>query len=67
MCANRVVGHELVGDLFRERRIEVATNVLGGKLADHVVGIGRPEGSLLILIDLRPVLGRADPGDGDAA
>jgi purine-binding chemotaxis protein CheW len=50
-----------------EAEVEVATNVLGGKLADYVVGIGRPEGTLLILIDLRPILGRADPDDGDAA
>jgi purine-binding chemotaxis protein CheW len=49
-----------------ENEIEVATNVLGGKMADYVVGIGRPEGSLLILIDLRPVLGRIDPEDVDA-
>ena len=27
--------------------------MLGGKLADYVVGIGRPEGALLILLDLR--------------
>jgi len=50
-----------------ESEIEVATNVLGGKIADYVVGIGRPEGSLLILIDLRPVLGRNDdPEELDA-
>lgn len=30
---------------------------LGGQLADHVVGIGRPAGALLTLIDLRPLLG----------
>ena len=50
-----------------ENEIEVATNVLGGKLADYVLGIGRPEGTLIILIDLRAVLGRTDPEDGDAA
>ncbi|HKQ69266.1 MAG TPA: chemotaxis protein CheW [Polyangiaceae bacterium] len=49
-----------------EAEIEVATNVLGGKLADYVVGIGRPETALLILIDLRPILGRADPENRDA-
>jgi hypothetical protein len=27
MCAYRVMGHELVGDLFCERGIEAATNV----------------------------------------
>jgi purine-binding chemotaxis protein CheW len=43
-----------------ESEIEIAANVLGGKLADYVVGIGRPEGALLILIDLRPVVGRLE-------
>jgi purine-binding chemotaxis protein CheW len=32
---------------------------LGGQLADHVVGLGRPSGALLTLIDLRPLLGVA--------
>jgi purine-binding chemotaxis protein CheW len=41
-----------------ESEVELANNVLGSKLGDYVVGIGRPEGSLLILIDLAPVLGR---------
>jgi hypothetical protein len=27
MCAYRVMGHELVSDLFRERGIEAATNI----------------------------------------
>lgn len=49
-----------------DTEIEVATNVLGGKLADYVLGIGRPEGFLLILIDLRPVVGRVDQEDRDA-
>jgi purine-binding chemotaxis protein CheW len=49
-----------------DTEIEIATNVLGGKLADYVVGIGRPEGFLLILIDLRPVVGRADTEVRDA-
>jgi purine-binding chemotaxis protein CheW len=43
-----------------EAEIEAAGSALGGKLADYVVGIGRPEEALLILIDLRPVLGRVD-------
>ncbi|HEX9298219.1 MAG TPA: chemotaxis protein CheW [Polyangiaceae bacterium] len=49
-----------------ETEIEIATNVLGGRLGDYVVGIGRPEGALLTLIDLRPILGRPDAGDRDA-
>ena len=27
MCAYRVMSHELVGDLFRERRLEATTNI----------------------------------------
>jgi len=50
-----------------ESEIEVAANVLAGKVADYVVGIGRPEGTLLILLDLGPIVGRVDPGDGNAA
>jgi purine-binding chemotaxis protein CheW len=42
-----------------EAEVEVAGNALG-KLGDYVVGIGRPEGALLILVDLAPILGRAD-------
>jgi purine-binding chemotaxis protein CheW len=49
-----------------EAEIEVATNVLGGKIADYVVGIGRPDATLLILIDLRPIVGRTDAEDSDA-
>jgi purine-binding chemotaxis protein CheW len=49
-----------------ETEIESATNVLGGKLADYVLGIGRPEAALLILIDLKPVVGRADAEARDA-
>ena len=49
-----------------ETEIEGAANVLGGKLADYVVGIGRPEGSLLVLIDLRPIVGRIEGEDLDA-
>jgi purine-binding chemotaxis protein CheW len=41
-----------------ESEVELTNNVLGSKLGDYVVGIGRPEGSLLILIDLAPILGR---------
>ena len=33
-----------------------AANVLGGDQPAHIAGIGRPPGSLLILLDLRPIL-----------
>jgi purine-binding chemotaxis protein CheW len=49
-----------------ESEIEVAASVLGGRLGDYIVGIGRPEGALLTLLDLRPVLGRTDPAARDA-
>jgi purine-binding chemotaxis protein CheW len=49
-----------------ESEIEVAASVLGGRLGDYIVGIGRPEGALLTLLDLRPILGRADPAARDA-
>ena len=32
--------------------------VLGGDQPAHIAGIGRPEGALLILIDLKPILNR---------
>jgi purine-binding chemotaxis protein CheW len=40
-----------------EREIEPA-NVLGGEQPAHIAGIGRPTGSLLILLDLRPIVER---------
>lgn len=49
-----------------ENEVEVAGAALGGKLGDYVVGIGRSEGALLVLIDLGPILGRAGPRDGDS-
>jgi purine-binding chemotaxis protein CheW len=49
-----------------ESEIEVAASVLGGRLGDYIVGIGRPEGALLTLLDLRPILGRTDPAARDA-
>jgi purine-binding chemotaxis protein CheW len=49
-----------------ESEIEVAATVLGGRLGDYIVGIGRPEGALLTLLDLRPILGRTDPAARDA-
>ena len=42
-----------------ESEIELAANVLGGQLADYIVGVGRPPGSLLVLIDLAPVIARS--------
>lgn len=39
-----------------ESEIEAAADVLGGQLADHVMGVGRPGGELVILIDLRAVI-----------
>jgi purine-binding chemotaxis protein CheW len=48
-----------------ETEVEVAGNALG-KLGDYVVGIGRPEGSLLILVDLGPILGRVDVQERNA-
>jgi len=48
--------------------IEVASSVLGGgQLAEYVVGIGRPEGALLILLDLRPIVGQPPGGEPNAA
>jgi purine-binding chemotaxis protein CheW len=40
-----------------EAEIEPAA-VLGGDQPAHIAGIGRPEGALLILIDLKPILSR---------
>src|ERR1700733_12501215 len=40
-----------------ETEIEPA-QVLGGDQPAHIAGIGRPEGALLILIDLKPILNR---------
>lgn len=56
---------ELIGLLVDEVRqvyrlgegeIEAAGEVLGGQLAEHVIGIGRPEGELVIIVDLRPLI-----------
>jgi purine-binding chemotaxis protein CheW len=48
-----------------ESEVEVSGSTLG-KLGDYVVGIGRPEGALLILVDLGPILGRIDGQDANA-
>lgn len=39
-----------------EIEIEFAASVLGGDLSDHVMGIGRPEGELIILLDLSNIV-----------
>jgi purine-binding chemotaxis protein CheW len=35
-----------------ESEIEVASNVLGGDVSESVLGIGRPHGQILVLLDL---------------
>jgi purine-binding chemotaxis protein CheW len=54
-------GGEVVGLLVDEVRqvvrlaegeIELATSVLGGEVSEHVLGIGRPETGVVILLDL---------------
>lgn len=58
---------EIVGLLVDEVRhvvrlssseIEVTSNLLGGELADHVLGVGRPTGDFLVLLDLGSVVER---------
>lgn len=39
-----------------ESEIEVAAQALGGDLAEHVLGIGRPGGVFLILLDLNAIV-----------
>lgn len=39
-----------------EAEIEAASEVLAGQVGDHVAGIGRPEGEVVILMNLRPLL-----------
>jgi hypothetical protein len=31
--------------------------VLGGDLSDHVLGVGRPEGEFVVLLDLGSIVG----------
>lgn len=48
-----------------EEEVESAANVLGGELAEYVAGIGRQGAEMIILIDLRTILG-AGAGKGAA-
>lgn len=61
-------GGEVIGLLVDEVRqvvrlaeseIEIAQNVLGGEVSEYVLGIGRPEGSVVILLDLVAIVTRA--------
>jgi purine-binding chemotaxis protein CheW len=69
-AANEIIGLYVdeVLQVYRlaESEVEIASAALGGKLGDYVVGIGRPEGTLLVLIDLGPVLGRGAVEDDHA-
>ena len=40
-----------------EAESEVAAAALGGDVAEHVLGVGRPDGAFLILLDLRAIVG----------
>jgi purine-binding chemotaxis protein CheW len=39
-----------------ENEIEVAAAALGGDVAEHVLGVGRPEGAFLVLLDLKAIV-----------
>jgi purine-binding chemotaxis protein CheW len=39
-----------------ESQLELASSVLGGDIAEHVVGIGRPPGMEVVLLDLSSVI-----------
>lgn len=39
------------------QEIEVTANVLGGELSDHVLGVGRPDGEFVVLLDLGSIVG----------
>ena len=39
-----------------ETEIEMATSVLGGDVSEHVLGIGRPAGLVLVLLDLSSIV-----------
>jgi chemotaxis signal transduction protein len=40
-----------------EAEIEPSSSVLGGDVSEHVLGIGRPSGNFLILLDLPAIVG----------
>jgi len=42
---------------FPHAEIEVAANVLGGDVSEHVLGIARPGDTLIILLDLASIVG----------
>jgi purine-binding chemotaxis protein CheW len=65
-------GGEVVGLLVDEVRqvvrlsepeIELAGSVLGGEVSEHVLGIGRPDGSVVILLDLISIVSRGRDGE----
>lgn len=39
-----------------EAEIEMAAAALGGDVAEHVLGVGRPDGAFLVLLDLRAIV-----------
>lgn len=39
-----------------DSEIEVATNLLGGDVSEHVVGIGRPGGDVVVLLNLSSIV-----------
>jgi purine-binding chemotaxis protein CheW len=39
-----------------ESEVEVAAAALGGDVAEHVMGVGRPDGLFLVLLDLKAIL-----------
>jgi hypothetical protein len=39
-----------------ESELELASSVLGGDVSEHVVGIGRPEGMEIVMLDLSAVV-----------
>jgi purine-binding chemotaxis protein CheW len=49
-----------------DTEIEVATAAFGGGHAEHVAGIGRSEGALLVLLDLGPIVGEGPGGSPNA-
>lgn len=50
---------------FAEVELESAAQVLGSDVPEHVTGIGRQQGDMVVLLDLRPLLVGARAGAGD--